>query len=123
MATGNAMSDFLEDALWDHIIATYTTTKVHLYTAAPSDAGGGTEVSGGGYVAQNVTLVNNGDGTVENSALVDFGTATASWGTVTHFAIKDGANFILWGALDTAKAIELGDGAKFLAGELVGAFD
>ena len=123
MATGTALSDFLEDALLDHIIATYTTTKVHLFTAAPTDAGGGTEVSGGSYVAQNVTLVNNGDGTAENTAEIDFGTATASWGTVTHFAIKDGANFLFWGALDTSKAIDIGDGAKFVAGEIVVALD
>lgn len=123
MATGTAMSNFLEDALWDHIIATYTATKVHLYTAAPSDAGGGTEVTGGSYAAEDVTLTNNGDGTAENDALVDFGTATAAWGTITHFAVKDGSNFLFWGALDTAKAIDIGDGAKFLAGELVGAFD
>lgn len=123
MATGEAISNFLEDALWTHIIATYTTMKVHLYTAAPTDAGGGTEVVGGGYVAQAVTLTNNGDGTAQNSALVDFGTATASWGTVTHFAIKDGVNFLFWGALDTARIIDIGDGAKFAAGELVAALD
>lgn len=123
MATGTAISDFLEDALFDHIIATYTTTKVHLFTAAPSDAGGGTEVTGGSYAAQDITLVNNGDGTAENDAEIDFGTATADWGTVTHVAIKDGANFLFWGALDTSKLIELGDGAKFAAGELVCALD
>src|SRR5918995_5068585 len=109
MATGNALSDFLEDALADHIVATYTTPKIHLFTAAPSDAGGGTEIVGGGYVAQAVTLVSNGDGTISNSTLVDFGTATGSWGNVTHFAIKNGANFLFWGALDAAKDIDIGD--------------
>ncbi|HEY9245638.1 MAG TPA: hypothetical protein VIO11_02215, partial [Candidatus Methanoperedens sp.] len=48
------MSDYLENKLIDHIFRARSFTAptqlwVGLLTAAPSDAGGGTEVSGGSY--------------------------------------------------------------------------
>ena len=47
-------SDYLEDKVLDHVFGgtAYTapsTLYVALYTVAPTDTGGGTEVSGGGY--------------------------------------------------------------------------
>ena len=47
-------SDYLEDKIIDHILRAQAFTPpatiyVGLFTAAPSDAGGGTEVSGGAY--------------------------------------------------------------------------
>jgi hypothetical protein len=49
-----SFSDYLEDAVLDHVfrntaLTSPTTVYVALYTATPSDAGGGTEVSGGSY--------------------------------------------------------------------------
>ena len=49
-------SDYLENKVVGHVFggAAYTapaTLYVALYTSAPSDTGGGTEVSGGGYVS------------------------------------------------------------------------
>ena len=51
-----ALSDYSEKLLLDWAMTTGSATRptawyVALYTAAPNDAGGGTEVTGGGYVA------------------------------------------------------------------------
>ena len=55
-------SNFLELELLDHVLgnAAYTapgTVWVALYSATPSDTGGGTEVTGGSYA--RVAVVNN----------------------------------------------------------------
>lgn len=124
-------SDFLENELLDHVFgnAAYTAPAnvyVALYTAAPTDAGGGTEVSGGSYA--RVTVANNATnwpaavgGAKSNGVAITFPQATASWGTVTHFGIFDaasGGNLLRWGSLGTAKAIGNGDTANFPIGDL-----
>ena len=52
-------SDYLEDKVLNHVFGgtAYTapsTLYVGLYTAAPSDTGGGTEVSGGSYARKSM---------------------------------------------------------------------
>lgn len=101
---------------------------VALYTAAPSDAGGGTEVSGGAYARVQVnpadanwTAASATDGLTDNAAAITFPTATASWGTVTHVGIHDGltgGNLLLHGALTTSKTVGNGDTFSFAAGAL-----
>ena len=135
-ATGVAMSDFLENELLDHVLslATYTgpaNTHIALYTATPGDAGGGTEVSGGSYA--RVSKTNNATnwpaasgGSKSNGTDIDFGTATANWGTITAVAILDaggGGNFLLYGPLTATKTVNNGDSFKFVATKLVVAFD
>lgn len=129
MASG--FSDFLEVELLDHVFgaATYSapaTTYIAIYTAAPSDAGGGTEVTGGSYarVAFTNNKTNWGDaasGAITNDVLIDFGTASANWGTVVAMAILDassGGNFLAWGDLTASKVINSGDSATFPVGDL-----
>ena len=124
-------SDYLENKLLDHVLggADYTrpaTVYVALYTVAPTDAGGGTEVSGGAYA--RVTVTNNATnfpaasgGAKSNGTEIIFPEATASWGTVVALAILDAAaagNFLYWADLTTSKAIASGDTAKFAVGDL-----
>lgn len=135
-ATGTALSDFLENELLDHVLsaATFTaaaTLYAALFTAAPSDAGGGTEVTGGAYA--RVAKTNNATnfpaasgGSKSNGTDIDFGTATADWGIVTHVAIIDAAaagNYYFWGALDVARTVKSGDSFKFAATKLIFALD
>src|SRR3972149_4252036 len=92
----SAMSDYLEGQIRAHIFRTASFTKptvlaVALYTAAPGDAGGGTEVSGGSYARvqrdpldANWTAASATDGLTGNAADITFPTPTANWGTVTH---------------------------------------
>jgi len=124
-------SDFLENELLDHVLgnAAYSapaTVYVALYTAAPTDAGGGTEVTGGSYVRKSVTNnVTNwpaaSGGAKANGTEITFIEATASWGEVVAFGIFDaesGGNLLYWADLTVSKTIGSGDTAKFAVGDL-----
>ena len=139
----SAMSDYLENKLIDHILRNTSfslpsTIYVALYTAAPSDAGGGTEVSGGSYARVQVgpgttdwrNTQNSGSGAssgtggqTANVADITFPSPTGNWGSVTHFGIHDhvsAGNLLFHGALTVPKTVNNGDPApKFLAGSLV----
>lgn len=102
---------------------------VGLYTAAPSDSGGGTEVSGGSYARvavapsdANWTGASSTDGATDNANAITFPAPTANWGTVTHFGIFDratGGNLLAWAALTVSKTVNNGDPApQFAAGAL-----
>jgi len=121
-----AMSDFLEAEILDHILngLTYTapaSVYVALFTAAPSDSGGGTEVSGGSYARVQVTAGFSTDDTdtrFSNDANVTFPQASASWGTVTHFGLFDassGGNLLFHGALTASQAVGDNDQVQFPA--------
>lgn len=97
-----------------------TAWYIALYTAAPSDSGGGTEVSGGGYTRKTVAFTVSGN-TASNSASVEFPTATASYGTVSHVGVFDassGGNLIAYAALTASKAIDTGDVFRLPTGDL-----
>ena len=123
-----ALSDHAEKLLLDWMMTSGTATRptawfVALYTAAPSDAGGGTEVSGAGYARQSVAFnaAATPGGTTSNSADVSFTAAGGDYGTVTHLGIFDAssAGNLLWhGALTASKAVEDGDTITFTAGNI-----
>ena len=97
-----------------------TAWFVALYTGAPNDAGGGTEVSGGAYARQAVTFSVSGD-TATNAGAIEYPTATAGYGTVTHVGIFDastGGNLIAYAALTASKTIDTGDVLRLPAGDL-----
>jgi len=133
MGTAQA-TDYLENYLVDHLFRSRTMPKftglyIGLFTAAPSDAGGGTEVTGGSYARVNLPPLDtnwkatqggtsgNSSGTggvTSNAVAVTFPAPTANWGTVTHFGIFDaasGGNPILWDALTAARTVLSGDPA------------
>jgi hypothetical protein len=126
-------SDYLEDNIVKHLFRTGSYTKpsnlyVALYTAAPSDSGGGTEVTGGSYARvacnpsdSNWAATSGTNGVTSNVAAINFGTASASWGTITHFGILDassGGNLLVWGALSASKTVGSGDAFQIPAGSL-----
>lgn len=124
-------SDYLENKVLDHVLggSDYTraaTVYVALFTAAPSDSGGGTEVATGSYARVAVTNNNTNwpaasSGAKSNGTAVTFPTASANWGTVVAFGIFDAStsgNLLYWGTLTTNKAIDSGDTASFAAGQL-----
>jgi hypothetical protein len=97
-----------------------TAWYLGLFTSAPGEAGGGTEVSGGSYVREAVTFSVTGD-TATNTAAVEWPVATATWGTITHIAVYDastGGNQIAYAALTNAKTIASGDVLRVPAGDL-----
>jgi hypothetical protein len=119
-------TDYLENKIIDHLLRnqSYTppaTVYLALFTTATTDAGGGTEVSGGSYARQAVTLAAASGGASSNSADITFPQATADWGTVTHCALYDavsGGNMLMHSALDASKTINNGDTFKINAGDL-----
>lgn len=83
-----------------------------LFTVAPGETGGGTEVSGGAYARQQVTFGTASKGSISNSAPIEFPTATGSWGTAVAWGLFDAAssgNMIWYGNITTPKELLAGD--------------
>jgi hypothetical protein len=120
------ISTYLENALINATLrnTTYTsvaTVYVSLWTSDPTDAGSGTEVSGGSYARTAVTFGAPSSGLSTNSADVTFPTATGTWGTVGWIGINDAStsgNLLYHTPLDVAKAITSGDVFKIATGNL-----
>ena len=120
------MSNYLENALINATLrnTTYTspaTVYVSLWTTDPTDAGSGTEVSGGSYARTAVTFGSPSNGVTTNSAAVEFPQATASWGTIAYFGINDAStsgNLLYHSPVTTSKTIDTGDIFKFASGSI-----
>lgn len=123
-----ALSDHAEALLLDYLMTTDVVTRptnwyVALFTSAPSDSGGGTEVSTGGYARQSVSFASatSPGGTTSNSGAVSFTASGASYGTVTHIGIHDastGGNLLWHGAMTASKTVDDGDTLEFSAGNI-----
>jgi hypothetical protein len=129
-------SDYLENKILDHRyggpdFARPATVYVALFTAAPSDAGGGTEVSTGAWsnyarvavTNNNVNFPAAAGGSKSNGTAISFGTATIPGAapTVVAFGIFDAAaagNLLDWGDLTVSKVVSNGDPVQFPAGAL-----
>jgi hypothetical protein len=138
----SALSDYLENKLVDHVFRALSfsapaTMYVGLFTAAPSDTGGGTEVSGNAYARVSVTsgttnwsnTQNSGTGastgtggTTQNLTTFTFPTPTPSgWGTVVAVGVFDASsagNLLWYTTLTTSKLINAGDVVDFPAASL-----
>ena len=120
-----SFTNFLETEILDHVFAgaAYTapsTKYIGLFTAAPGETGGGTEVSGNAYARQSMAFATSG-ATTSNNAAVEFPTATGSWGTITHVGIFDAAtsgNLMVYATLTASKAIASGDVFRVPSGDL-----
>lgn len=119
-------SNYLENALINAVLrnTSYTspsTVYVALFTSDPTDAGSGTEVSGGSYARTSVTFGSPSNGVTTSNADCTFPQATASWGTVTHIGLYDAStsgNLLFHTPLDTSKTIDSGDIFKIASGSL-----
>ena len=97
-----------------------TAWYLGLFTAAPGEAGGGTELSGSGYARQSITFTVSGNN-ASNNAAIEFPTASGSWGTITHVAVFDAStsgNMIAYASLTASKTIDTGDVLRVPAGDL-----
>ena len=123
-----ALSDHAENLLLNWLMTTGTATRptqwfVALFSSAPNDAGGGTEISGNGYSRQSVSwdAASGTGGTTANSGAVSFTASGSGFGTVTHIGIYDASSSgnLLWhGAMDTAKSVAAGDVLQFAVGAI-----
>lgn len=108
-----------------------TVWYVGLFTAAPGETGGGTEVTGGAYTRMAITFTRSGTAPtqVANNANIEFPTATANWGTITDAAIFDAstsgnmlANGPILNPVDSTaspQVINTGNIFRFNSGDLV----
>ena len=120
------ISNYLENALINATLRNTTFTSpavvyVSLHTADPTDAGTGTEVSGGSYIRQSATFGAPSNGVSTTTADISYPQATASYGTVGWIGIWDAqtsGNMLYHTALDTSKAIDTGDIFKIASGSL-----
>jgi hypothetical protein len=125
------LSNYLENKLLDHVLrnTSYnspTTVYVGLYTSDPADDNSGTEVSGGSYARQIVSVTTATAGIVTSSADVTFPQCTAAWGTVSHIGLLDAVtsgNLLMHTALTTSRAVEVGDVLKIATGSLTASLD
>lgn len=139
-----AMSDYLEAGLLNYIFRAAaaptmdaTNIWIALLTAAPDDAGNGTEVSTSGTNYARKAVVRNTTGqwdapsaganpATQNTGAITFNTPSGAWGTVSHFGIYKhatstaGTDLLFHGALTQSKTIGGTDPAPSFA---AGAFD
>lgn len=125
----SSFSDYTEAAVLNHLfrataLPSPASVRLALFTAAPSDAGGGTEVSGGGYARQPVTFgAPAADGAsmkIANTAAVAFTAAAPGFGTIVavgYFDAATGGNMLSWAPI-TSAAIGEGDSLNFPVGQL-----
>jgi len=123
-----ALSDHAENLLLNWLMTDDSVTRptawyLALFTAAPSDSGGGTEVSGSGYSRQTIAFdtASGTGGTTSNSADVSFTASGGSFGTVSHVGIFDassGGNLLWHGAMTASKTIADGDTLEFSTGNV-----
>ena len=120
-----SLSNYLKNELRKHVFRTGSFTKpttlyMALFTTATTDAGGGTEVTGGSYARVQVGpsdaawTAHATDGRTQNASTVTFATPTATWGTITHTAFFDaitGGNMLFHQPLTTSRTVNNGDPA------------
>ena len=138
----SAASNYLENALLNHIFREQPFTApsvlaLALCTSEPSETDTGATISevpnADGYARQtlNPSSSNWSDpttgiqGEIDNSQVISFGPALASWGTITHVAILDSAtygegNLLLQGSINDpdGQVITQGNIPRFALGEL-----
>jgi hypothetical protein len=116
----SSFSDYTENLVLTWLFTNSSATRptawyVGLFTAAPSDTGGGTEVTGNAY-ARVVTGTISGSGTAttfSNAAAIEFAAASGgNWGTIGWAGVFDastGGNLLAWAPLTTSRVINDGD--------------
>ena len=120
------ISNYLENAIINATVraTSYTspaTVYLALFTSDPTDAGTGTQISGGSYARQSITFGAPSNGVSSNTADITFPTATADWGTVGWIGIYDAltsGNLLYHAPLTVSKIILNGDTFKVATGNL-----
>ena len=120
-----SFSNYLETKVLGHVFGAtaYTaagTLYLALFTSDPAEDGSGTEVTGGEYARQTVAFTVAGNN-ASNTSAVEYATATAGYGTVSHVGVYDAStsgNLLAYAALTSSKTIETGDVFRVPTGDL-----
>lgn len=128
-----SFTNFTEDLVLDWLFTTGSATRptawyVGLFTAAPGETGGGTEVTGNNYSrkAASFTVSGTAPTIATNGSAIEFDPASGSWGTITHAAIFDAdtsGNMLAYAELTASKAIATNDIFRIPASNLTVSLD
>jgi hypothetical protein len=107
------ISTYLSNALLNATLrnVSYSSTPtvyLALYTTDPTNDDTGNEVSGSGYARKAITFTAANSRATANSGIIIFNVTTGSWGTITHWAIKDAltaGNLLYYGELDNPRVV------------------
>ena len=123
-------SDYVENQILDcYLNQTNITAPTNIYlglfTSAPSDAGGGTEVSGNGYSRVEITAKfsaasGTGGSLSSNADITGFTANGANWGTINSIGIFDavtGGNLLFYATISDA-TVNDGDSFQISSGNL-----
>lgn len=123
-----SLSNYTENKVLDHVVGktsfTMPSTWLALFTVAPTDAGGGTEVTGGSYARVATAGADwsaASGGAITNANALTFPQATDNWGTIVAAALLDassGGNMLIWGDLAVNKTVTTDDTISFPAGDI-----
>jgi hypothetical protein len=139
----SAASDYLEDAVLDHVLGNSQYTQPTLYLGlwtADDGLESGTLTSevpnANGYARQEIDVDGvsgafdtASGGSTSNTQTITFPTANGgNWGTITHIAVMDAAthgagNVLFHGSVTSSKTIEDGDTFQVSAGNLTISLD
>ena len=125
------MARYLEDKVFNLTLRGQAFTPpdpvyLALFTSAIDEVTGGTEVSGGDYERQEIAFDAPVDGTGANTSVVTFPSASADWGTISHWAIMDdltSGNMLYYGEADTPRTVTTGNTITVVAGKISVAVD
>lgn len=92
---------------------------VHLHTGNPGTAGTANEVTAADYAAKSATWTVAANGDASNTAAVDFGISSSSWGTVTYYSVRKGANVLWYNTINPSRNITSGTPVSIPLGEIV----
>jgi hypothetical protein len=121
-----AFTYFLSNAILNEALRNveYSQTSsvwAALFTTATDATGAGTEVTGGSYARRQITFAAASNGTITNTNTLTFPTATASWGTITHFGImsaSSGGSMLIYGQFTNSRTIATGEVYTINAGDI-----
>lgn len=130
-----SFSNNLEQKVLQHFFGGVAQTSpqnlyVALYLSDPTENDTGTEVNGSGYDRQQITFgfvgTSGTKSVISNLNAIAFPPAGGSWGTVTHFGIRDaysGGNLLAFAPLAVSKTINSGDKLEFPSAGVVVSLD
>jgi hypothetical protein len=114
-------TNYLEDKIQDHVHggAAFTAPSgqyLGLFSVTPSDAGGGTELSGDGYARQSITFDDSTGGLSTNTNTLTFTASGGDWSAAVAGAVFDaatGGNMLEWNSITSVTVV---DGANLVYG-------
>lgn len=118
------MTNYLANELRDHVLrgAAYTSPAavyVALFSSATTEAGGGTEVTGGSYARQAITFAAGAlAGQADQSGSIAFaGMPTVTVVAAAIFDAATGGNMLFHGRLPRARSLTAGEAFNLNSGD------